>query len=69
MTGASTPASWPREATSRTHLYYVSDKPCKLVAVAFVTRFCEARETCQEISILMSSVWYGVLAGRHIYIY
>ena len=30
--GATTPASWPREATSRTHLYCRSDSACKLVA-------------------------------------
>ena len=32
ITGATVPATWPREATSRIHLYYGSDSPCKLAA-------------------------------------
>ena len=32
ITGATSPASWPWEATPRLHLYDGSDKPCKLAA-------------------------------------
>ena len=32
VTGAAIPASWPPEATSRIHLPYGSDNPCKLAA-------------------------------------